>query len=265
MFSSNKKPRVEQPQPLPPIDEGKLLLLLKEQIDHIMEELNFTITSEQVVVKDRSKHPDWYKFEMKYNPNPNKKKFNLIAALSISVNTDVQLIDCETQNEKTKVPYTFHIHEVNTEEPYRGKGYATLLLIYGMSYVKTKWPSIEIFTLDDETSRNNNTQDNIYNKLGFDILDMESKDNCRLDTTKPTGIKKILDLNSQKTPIDFWVNSICLPRINEIQEKAKLPVIASKGGKIKKAKKQRHKKTRKQGNKRSRKHSRKYSRKYSRK
>ena len=67
-----------------------------------------------------------------------------------------------TRSSKPTWSTNFHIEKVETAEPYRGNGLATLLMIYGMCFVKTTRPAISIFTLYDCSDQKTDMTSNIY-------------------------------------------------------------------------------------------------------
>jgi len=70
-----------------------------------------------------------------------------------------------------KVVDLFYISSVFTNHNYRGNYFALLLLIYGISYLKSRYPSIKHATLDDCSSNSSDIEKNLYHILGFFPLD----------------------------------------------------------------------------------------------
>ena len=81
-----------------------------------------------------------------------------------------------TRSSKPTWSTNFHIEKVETAEPYRGNGLATLLMIYGMCFVKTTRPDISIFTLYDCSDQKTDMTSNIYTILGFEFQSLISID-----------------------------------------------------------------------------------------
>jgi hypothetical protein len=90
---------------------------------------------------------------------------------------------------------TFYIDFVETNENYRSKGWATLLLIYTIAYLQKYWPDIKFFTLSDESDKRFHIEDNIYQSLGFIYMYNEAMDLSQDNRTIPTSQKKYLDFN----------------------------------------------------------------------
>ena len=91
----------------------------------------------------------------------------------------------KTRHSKTELEDLdiFIVSWISTETPYKGKGLALLLLIYGICYLKEQFPDINYVTLDDDSDRNDKILKNIYDSLGFVF-----KDNIAIDIS---GTKKL--------------------------------------------------------------------------
>jgi hypothetical protein len=61
----------------------------------------------------------------------------------------------------------FNISALNTEPAYTGQGFAVLILIYSICYLKQLFPEIDFVTLEDASDRRISIQRNIYDSLGF--------------------------------------------------------------------------------------------------
>jgi len=61
----------------------------------------------------------------------------------------------------------FNISALNTNPAYTGQGFALLILIYGICYLKLLFPEIDFVTLEDSSERRISIQPNIYDSLGF--------------------------------------------------------------------------------------------------
>ena len=89
----------------------------------------------------------------------------------------------------------FSISFLDTEEEYKGKGYASLLLIYALCYLKLRFPHVNYSVLDDDSDRSTFKEGNIYNSLGYffqDPPDDTNEDNPNEFIIK--GPEKQLDL-----------------------------------------------------------------------
>ena len=82
--------------------------------------------------------PDTFTF---YIENPNKDP-KLVSSVSIGLVKDYTLTTPRTRSLKTELDDMFYIHLVTTETPYRSQGWATLLLIYTISYLQLKYPNV---------------------------------------------------------------------------------------------------------------------------
>lgn len=75
------------------------------------------------------------------------------------------LIGKNTRSNETSYQKVINITSLFTEEAYKGKKLASLILIYAICYLKL-FLDIKYFTLDDD-SDNNDKIKNIYNSIGF--------------------------------------------------------------------------------------------------
>jgi GNAT superfamily N-acetyltransferase len=135
----------------------------------------------------------------------------------------------------------FSISVLDTDEGYQGKGYASLLLIYALCYLKLNNPDVNYSILDDDSGRSESLIGNIYNSLGYVF-----QGNIALDITNSkkiilSGPERQLMLDTQENVQDF------LRRVNKMLNK-KFPDI--EGGNVNR-KTRKFKRTRK--NKRTRK------------
>jgi GNAT superfamily N-acetyltransferase len=98
----------------------------------------------------------------------------------------------------------FSISFLDTEEEYQGKGYASLLLIYALCYLKLRFPHVNYSVLDDDSDRSTFKEGNIYNSLGYffqDPPDDTNEDNPNEFIIK--GPEKQLDLDTQTNVESF--------------------------------------------------------------
>ena len=61
----------------------------------------------------------------------------------------------------------FSVEWLSVNPKYRGQSLGTLLLIYGMYYIKTIFNDIEFVILDDDSDKSTLMGENIYNAVGF--------------------------------------------------------------------------------------------------
>lgn len=242
-MSTTRKRKIEKVTP----DEYKLLQKQMDRVYNILREPNYII----VVAKSKliqNNIQGWYTFNM-IDPDMSTPDYTLIvSSVSISVKRAPILTPPITRSTRPQMLDTFHIELVDTHDAYRGKGNATLLLIYGMSYLKQLFPNINFFTLNDESNLNKNIEGNIYHRLGFVFMYKQSMDLSKSNKTIQIDTTKILDFNRE--PIDHWVDVRCISLINEIRAKGNMDPINTMalGRKIKK---QTRKQTRKRTIKRS--------------
>lgn len=239
--------------------------LLKKQmgwVEDILREENFNITIEATPPETRGYIAD-YTFNM-INSNHASRRPYAVSSVVISIKEKVpiliplngaQTITRATEHTRHDL---FHIEYVLTDELSRGNGYATLLLICGMSYLKNLEPYtyINFFTLNDESDRNTYIGENIYNKLGFLFMYDHSLSYGKKDTLDQTHTKKILNFNIET--IEHWVDVLCLSLINDIRANLSMPLIdetiAGIIKKNKKTQKQKNTKTKKPKNTKTKKH-----------
>lgn len=96
---------------------------------------------------------------------------------------------------------TFGITWLGTEPDYRGQGFAMLLLIYAICYLKRRYAHVEYVLLDDDSDRSARLDvPNIYNAIGFEFQDFYSDLSIDIDSPrhmKIPGPEKQLLLNQQ--------------------------------------------------------------------
>ena len=173
----------------------------------------------------------------------------IVSSVSVALTWETLLQTPRTRSQQTIEADTFYIQlvETNPDPLYRHKGWATLLLMYTISYLQKLYPQVKIFTLKDESPQNTNIKDSIYNNLGFIPMHIEAMSMTEKNKTEPTDTKKILDFG--KESIFYWIKKRCLRRINNIRKKARMPLIVALG----KLKQKTKKNTKKQKNKKNKK------------
>jgi len=241
------------------------------EIDRLIEIIAFIVRDAgySIELDDSEAIVGNYIFFIKHK-NKNLSIPTTVSSIEIILKTDDTILDTPITRTLQRISVrTFYIEMVETNESYRGNGWAILLLFYTIAYLQKHKPTIKFFTLSDESAMRFDMENNIYGKAGFLFAYFVEMDLSRPNTIKTTSLKKILDLRDYNSTYNWATN--CLYHIENFLEKNNMDTIEDYiedssayyyGGK---SKKQRHKKTRKQGNKRSRKHSKKYSRKHSRK
>ena len=187
-------------------------------------------------------HFDKYLFNIEA-PQKLPSKPIIVSSVSIVLLGETILLKTpRTRSRRRRRADTFYIEEVFTHNDHRCQGWATLLLIYALSYLlKLKYPNVKIFTLSDESTQCDDLKYNVYNRLGFSYTDLESLNLSERNKTIVTFQKKILDFNTE--PIDQWVTVRCVGLMNNIRARAEMPPIAIGGNQ------KRRKQTRKQSKK----------------
>jgi hypothetical protein len=252
--------------------ENDLLEKQKDWVQDILREQNYTIIVAEMPILSRA-YIAWYRFTII------KSNTDMVSSVDISIKqkapilipiNDALQITRATEHTRHDL---FHIELLETPSlSDRGNGYAILLLIYGMSDLKIKWPNIKFFTLNDESLRNVYIKNNIYNKLGFVFMYEQSLGNDKKGTVIRKDTKKILNFNIET--IEHWVGVRCLRIINKLRNNWGMKPInydddddddaddadddyigegKQKKQKNKKQKKQKNKKTKKQKNKKQKK------------
>jgi hypothetical protein len=225
---------------------------LMSQVTTILKKNLYIINEAFIEEHDYYKRPT-YTFNLTNNNTP-----GVISTVIISIMKDMtnkQLILTRTSEPTWST--NFHIEEVETTEPNRGKGLATLLMIYGMCFVKTKKPNISFFTLYDCSGQKTDMTRNIYTILGFEfqsLILIDASDSSKITFTcpeKPFELKQLaLD---DKLKEKLFIRSASV-QITKFIEKTNTQTQArSEGGnqknkntKIQKYKKTKNKKTKKQ-------------------
>jgi hypothetical protein len=206
---------------------------------------NFYIINEAFIEEhDYYKRPT-YTFNLTKNNTP-----GVISTVIISIMKDMtnkQLILTRTSEPTWST--NFHIEEVETAEPNRRKGLATLLMIYGMCFVKTKKPNISFFTLYDCSGQKTDMTSNIYTILGFEFqsrISIDASDSSKITFTcpeKPFELKQLaLDDKSKE---NLFIRRAS-KQITKIIEKTNTQTQARTEGGIKKTKKQKNQKQKNQ-------------------
>lgn len=88
------------------------------------------------------------------------------------------------------------VSSLSTPEYYRGQGLATLLISYGICFLKNKSPNIEYAILDDASDKSTMIKGNIYNQFGFKFRETPKKDQTDPNKVVPFGAEKQLSLDN---------------------------------------------------------------------
>ncbi|MFN4951941.1 MAG: hypothetical protein ACK5F0_10010 [Flavobacteriales bacterium] len=229
--------------------EKKILEKQMSWIIDMLKETNYIISVKQSQIK-QLENIAWYTFNIIDPELSSKTEHHIVSSVSISIKKNALILIPRkgsaiiTRNTEAEPHDVFHIELVETPfEHHRGNGWATLLLIYAMSYLKILQPYtyIKFFTLNDESSRNTYIEENIYNRLGFVFMYEQSMDPYKTGRVESTDTTKLLNFN--KESVVDWVNR-CIGLINETLIKWGMEQIDAMGRKNQK--KQKNKKTKKQ-------------------
>ena len=147
-------------------------LALNGLIDNIVllvRESGYTIYLDKTEISS-----DNFKFYIE-NPQKSPLKPILISSVSIVLHGETILLKTpRTRSRKKRQVDTFYIEDVFTHNDHRRKGWATLLLIYALSNLQLTHHNVKIFILNDESIQSNDMLNNVYNRLGFSYIHLES-------------------------------------------------------------------------------------------
>jgi hypothetical protein len=165
---------------------------LMSRVKTILEQ-NFYIINEAFIKEHDYYQRPTYTFNLTYNNTP-----VVISTVIISIMKDMTHKQSTlTRTSKPTWSNNFHIEEVKTAEPYRRKGLATVLMIYGMCFVKTQYPDISFFTLYDCSGQKTDMTRNIYTILGFEfqsLISIDASDSSKITficPEKPFELKQL--------------------------------------------------------------------------
>ena len=178
------------------MDEGK-----------IIHEINQTIQAffrQQRLSLDVSVDDDRYTISLLF-PGTSSIQERKIGAISLQIIPDENVPPPHvTRANSTLTKQAINIPGLFVKEDYRGKKYATLLLIFGILTVLENHPSIEYVTLDDMTNMSNSLK-NIYSGLHIvnqGLTHLEDDGTISLD-----GPEKFLFIGQQQRGTG-WLNMI---------------------------------------------------------
>ena len=177
---------------------------------------------------------------------------NISSRVIITIRKDMVDSGHQTRS-STQVDATiFYINQVFTHSSERGKGLATLLLIYGMCTVKVNYENINIFVLDDCSGRHHYMR-NVYTNLGFVFQGTISLDKTKSSKITSSCSEKQLNLITSNDVKLFKIRT--MKRLTNIETKLNTAGIKKKQ-KTKNTKKtqKKHKKTKKNTKKTQKKH-----------
>lgn len=120
------------------------------------------------------------------------------AVICVAVIYITEHIIIEKKGKETELP-TFSISWIKTTNKFGGKGYATMLLIYSICYLKQEYSHIQYAKLDDVSDNSTCRQHNLYNKIGFVFQEKPTMDPNDSEKLHPRGPEKQLLINKQFT------------------------------------------------------------------
>lgn len=91
----------------------------------------------------------------------------------------------------------FNVNWIKTTNIFKGQGFATMLLIYGICYLKSHYPDINYAKLDDVSDNSDSMQQNLYNKIGFVFQEKPTIDPSNKDKLCIKGPEKQLLINNR--------------------------------------------------------------------
>jgi hypothetical protein len=155
------------------------------------------------------------------------KDKRLVSSLVIHITEDM-IKTSSTRNAKEKDMTIFDIKIVHTTPDFRGKGFASILISYGLCMLKKSFPNIDYAVLDDHTGHAQNMKE-LYSRFGF-------------STQYPTELvsNKTIKINNSGKQVKL--DEYFISKVNDILSNVSTP--SGMGRKNKK--KQKTKKTKKQ-------------------
>jgi hypothetical protein len=92
---------------------------------------------------------------------------------------------------------SMNINAIHTAESHRNQGFATLLILYGITKIKELKSNVKKVTLDDMSDNSCFMKNNIFNQLGFQFIEPPSHQDP-MDTNKwmLKGPEKILQIDA---------------------------------------------------------------------
>ena len=169
-----------------PIKEYDELLT---SVEFIMKKLSYDI---QITHLDREEPAVIFIMYKEY-------RNNRIGSLVIRIREDMLKTGRLTRNTQDQLHNTFYISDINVSKPYQGKGVGSLLLIYGMCYLKINNPNIVYVTLDDASKYRKHMKSNIYGKFGFVTESHTSIYNNNSNLADEEDYKKLLNREANFT------------------------------------------------------------------
>lgn len=139
---------------------------LCERINNIITYKNLTLNTE---IKT---HPDSVtQFNFSFN-----SREGIVASQLVCYHTDGQILSGSSRNSYNNLvsTFVFNISWLHTHQSYLGQKLASLILIYGLCYLKKTYKTTKYAILDDDSDNNKSLDKNIYNKLGFTYRGFQS-------------------------------------------------------------------------------------------
>jgi hypothetical protein len=151
----------------------------------------------QSIVQSKGCHIEMYEIDSAYMfiiyDNYNTK----ISSVTTYKSTGTIMLGITRRQKEIEEYPIFNISALNTDPAYKGHGFALLILIYGICYLKQLFPEIDFVTLEDSSDRRISIKPNIYDSLGFfyrDPIRLDIGTSNRIQNSSPD---KQLLLNSE--------------------------------------------------------------------
>jgi hypothetical protein len=133
------------------------LKLLCSKISEKIYRLGFKLTVQE--------HNGYYLFCIK-----NESMTENICSTSISLSEQSFPIKVVSRIKELDDQGVFYVIALDTVEEFRHRGYASLLLIFSLSYLKIVHPEYKYSLLDDDTPMSSHIKGDIYSNLGYEIM-----------------------------------------------------------------------------------------------
>ena len=133
------------------------LKILCNKISEKIYRLGFKLTVQE--------HNGYYLFCIK-----NGSMTENICSTSISLSEQSFPIKVVSRIKELDDQGVFYVIALDTAEEHRRRGYASLLLIFSLSYLKIVYPEYKYSLLDDDTPMSSHIKGDIYSNLGYEIM-----------------------------------------------------------------------------------------------
>jgi hypothetical protein len=93
----------------------------------------------------------------------------IICSTGISLSDDTFFITVVGHAREVEDVPVFSVISLDTHKDYLRRGYASLILIFGLSYLKIIYPQYRYSILDDDTPMSSNIKGDVYTNLGYGV------------------------------------------------------------------------------------------------